>query len=205
MQPPPPAMPPQQQQPPAPLPQPAPPQQPVAQPPAPPKPATPPATISAGGLDNQRVKDLNVRLNSTAATIRSDAAMDFFKILEANPALADNPQYKPYVDAFMEKILNDPSPLVRQPALLAMEVGYVKNPSSNARQLLDNISKGNGLYNIEPGIAQSILGALAPVANAIPGTPAPTGVPAMAAPARFGSGGKLNFISHENNSVTGVS
>lgn len=175
-------LPPQQpprQQPPAPPQQ----QQPPVQPPAANAANKPPVTqqLGSGTLDDAKVRNLNTRLNSGSATERSDASMDFFNLLQANPGLADNPQYKPYVDAFMEKILNDPSALVRQAGLLAMETGLLKNPSNNTRQILGNLSKGNGLYNIEPGSAQSILSSL--------GSPAP----------QFGS--KLDLTSTQDNSI----
>ena len=48
--------------------------------------------------------------------------MDIFKILRENPGIANDPVYKPYIDAFAKTILDDPSPLVRHPMLMAMEL-----------------------------------------------------------------------------------
>jgi len=60
---------------------------------------------------------------------RASIVMDFEQILERHPQLADNPKYKPYVDAFMTKFLNDPSSMVRSTALLIMEMGLIQHPS----------------------------------------------------------------------------
>lgn len=142
--------PPVQQQPPAPPPQPQ-------QPPQKPQPQGPTAPLPGVGLDDATINKLNERLNSESDTIRADAAIDFFKILEKNPGLADNPTYKPYVDAFMEKILNDPSPVVRQGGLLALELGHVKNPSPNTRSRLDVLAKKGSAYGVEGGAIQNIM------------------------------------------------
>lgn len=143
-----------------PPPQPQPPQQPPQQPPAQQQqqqPQGPTAPLPGVGLDDATIIKLNERLNSESDSIRSDAAIDFFKIVEKNPGLADNPTYKPYVDAFVEKILNDPSPVVRQGALLALELGYVKNPSANTRTRLDVLGKQGSAYGVEGGAIQNIM------------------------------------------------
>ena len=116
-----------------------------------------------GALDDAMITKLNEKLNSLDDNQRSDAAIDFYKILEKNPGLADNPQYKPYVDAFMDKIMNDPSALVRQAGLLAVETGAVKHASTGTQSKLQELSKGEGLFGVESGAAQNA--ALRPAAT----------------------------------------
>lgn len=120
----------------------------------------PPSDILSGSLSPDVIEDLNNRLNNSSDSIRADAAMDLFKILEGNPQLANQAEYKDYVNAFMEKILKDPSPMVRQGALLAMELGYVTNMSPNVNTLLEGLTKKGGLVNIESDTAQNILSGL---------------------------------------------
>jgi hypothetical protein len=108
-------------------------------------------------MNDTRIKDLNDRLNSYNTQIRSDAALDLFKILEQTPGIATDPVYQPYIDAFAQKIVQDPSPLVRQPLLLAMELGYLKNPSEKVMGRLQNLVGENALLGIEPGIIDHVL------------------------------------------------
>jgi hypothetical protein len=112
---------------------------------------------NASVLTDEQVRSLNRQLSDPNATVRSAGAMDFFKILEANPDIANHPTYGPYVDAFVRKILGDPSPLVRQPLLLAMEMGYLKKVPESAIHILEKLSSGSGLWGQEPGIIRAVL------------------------------------------------
>ncbi len=152
-------------QPPQPPPQPPvqqapPPPQAPQEPPAQPQPKGPTATVDGGALTDATIRSLNERLNSETETSRADAAIDFFKILEKNPALADDPTYKPYVDAFLEKILKDPSPIVRQGGELALQLDLAKNPSQGILDELQKLTQKSGLLNIESGVASEILSKL---------------------------------------------
>lgn len=148
------------QQPPA---QPATPPPAPAQPPAaespPPEPKTPAPTETVDGsiLNDKTIRSLNQRLNDMNEETRSEAAIELFKILDSNPKLADDPTYKPYVDAFMEKIMSDSSPLVRQAGALALQMGRVKNPSTPVRDKLAELAGKTNLYNVESSAAQEIL------------------------------------------------
>lgn len=180
--------------PPAPAPAPTPPPAPPAQPapkPEPPKPAI------VNGFDQDKIKILNDQLSNANESVRSDAAMDLFKILEANPGLDKNPTYGEYVNAFLEKILKDPSPVVRQGAELALELGYVDTPSQAVKDLLGKIAQSGSLYNIEGDSAKNILSSLA--------KPKPAPTPAQQTPQQSAQpqpdakqapvGGQLNQVS----------
>ena len=108
-------------------------------------------------MSDIRIKDLNDRLNSYDTKMRSDAALDLFKILEQNPSISTDPVYQPYIDAFAQKIIQDPSPLVAEPLLLAMQLGYFKNPSPQVMGRLQNLVGENRLMGIEAPIIDTIL------------------------------------------------
>jgi hypothetical protein len=153
-------------------------QQPPAQPP---KPSGPTASVDLSPLSNEVIQSLNKRLNDIANDeARAGAAMDFFKILDAHPQLADDPVYKPYVDAFMQKILSDPSEMVRFPGELAMQMGKVPHPSPEVLSLLDNLAKKQGFFDFESGTATGILdglrsGALQNISSQAPAEGTPPG------------------------------
>lgn len=118
------------------------------------------------------VRSLNQQLNDPNANVRSSGAMDFYKFLETNPAVFDNPQYRPYVDAFVHKILSDPSALVRHPILLAFEMGYVRSVNKATEDLLKKLATQNrSSWDPEGDIIQSILPTLN-VEQPLPATPA---------------------------------
>ncbi|MBY0405280.1 MAG: hypothetical protein K2X66_15380, partial [Cyanobacteria bacterium] len=54
-----------------------------------------PKKPNASVLTNEMVNRLNDQLSNDSATVRSNAAMDLFKILEANPDIFQNATYKP--------------------------------------------------------------------------------------------------------------
>lgn len=159
---------------------------------------------NASVLTDEQVRSLNRQLSDPNATVRSSGAMDFFKILEANPDISNHPTYGPYVDAFVRKILGDPSPLVRQPLLLAMEMGYLKKVPESAIHILEKLSSGNGLWGQEPGIIRAVLPRLNQEEPVLPSTkahPSLAGGDELAAPAapvqpHFGH--RLNQISSGN-------
>ena len=170
-------------------PQPTPPPNPAANPlqqqpatPASPEKAPPPQHK----FNNSIVMSLNARLNDPDWEKRANAASDFFMILEADPALGRDPQYKPYVDAFMVKILRDPSSIVRQPAIMAIETESYTTPSPEVIQELQALQEsGEGLLGLE---SQSIddalmqlqrLGALAPPPPQLNPAMTPYGSPPM--------------------------
>ncbi|MGE0201297.1 MAG: hypothetical protein AB7P76_10040 [Candidatus Melainabacteria bacterium] len=160
--------------PPAPAAQPPPAQQP--QPPAQPKAPEPPKPdLQKPGatLDAQTVKSLNDRMNDPDEMTRAKAGMDLFKILKANPTLANQPDTKPFVDAFLEKMLRDTSPVVHQPAFLAMDLGGVTNPSQGVQDLLNAMTANHSLMDIESEAAKQILGRLAAGNNPLPPQPEP--------------------------------
>lgn len=138
----------QAQKPPTPPPTPPPPTPPPPAPPAPapaPVPAPPapktPADEFDGVLTDDMVKNLNRQLNDPDEVTRATAATDLCKILQDHPKLADSPDYKPYVDAFMEKIMNDPSSLVRGMGEVTFQLGAVSNPSEAVRAQFKKLSK----------------------------------------------------------------
>lgn len=128
-------------------------------PPASPQPkAAPSANLDGGGLDDDIIRRLNAQLNHSDEAVRADAVMELFKILELHPTLADDPIYKPYVDAFMEKIMKDPSGLVRGAGALIFQMGQVKNPSENVKSIMMARSKQNSGLTGESSILSQILG-----------------------------------------------
>lgn len=149
------AMPPQQQQPQRPPQQqqpPVPPQQPPAQP----QQKKPTAELDGGALSDETIRSLNKRLEDPAEDVRADATIDLFKILEKNAKLADDPNYKPYIDAFSEKIMSDPSPLVRGGGELILKMGKIPNPSQGVRDELKKLSTKDDLTS-EGSITSDIL------------------------------------------------
>lgn len=144
-QPPQPQRPPQQQQPPPPPQQPQQPQQ-----------KKPSAELDGGALSDETIRSLNKRLEDPAEDVRADATIDLFKILEKNPKLADDPNYKPYIDAFAEKIMQDPSPLVRGGGELILKMGKIPNPSQSVRDQLKKLSTKDDLTS-EGSITSDIL------------------------------------------------
>lgn len=151
-----------QQQPPAqqpPMPQQQQPQQPPPQPPAPPQqPQTPTTPIEESGLTDDVIRMLNKRLNDDKEATRADAAMELFKILDRDPTLSTRSPYNQYVNAFIEKIMKDPSAVVRAPGELALSSGLVKQPSQNTWMKMKEIQEqGTGLSG-EGEIISKLLG-----------------------------------------------
>lgn len=140
-----------------------PPQPPQQQPPPPQQPAQPPQQkgptepLEDSGLDDAKIRSLNNRLNDPDEGVRADAGMDLYKILETNPKLTESPVYRPYVDAFLEKIMKDPSALVRASGEIMMQMGKVFDPSETVKSQLKNLSQKDSLTG-ESDIASSILG-----------------------------------------------
>lgn len=147
--------PPMQQQPPQP---PVPPPQPQQQqqPPQPPQQKKPSVDLDEGVLSDEIIKKLNKRLEDPEEEVRADATIDLFKILEKHPQLADDPNYKPYIDAFAEKIMQDPSPVVRAGGELILKMGEIPNPSPLVQTRLKELSTKDDLTS-EGGIASDIL------------------------------------------------
>lgn len=143
----PPAMPPQQ-----------PPAMPPQQPPAENKGPTTP--LDDGALNDHQIRSLNERLNSETEDTRADAAMELFKILDQDPTLSQREPYSRYVNAFMEKILKDPSAVVRSAGELALQTGRVQQPSEGVMSLLNDLSNRPTGLSGESGIISSLLGSI---------------------------------------------
>ncbi len=152
-----------QQQPPA-----MPPQQPPAMPPQQQPPQTPPPAenkgpttpLDDGALNDHQIRSLNERLNSETEDTRADAAMELFKILDQDPTLSQREPYSRYVNAFMEKILKDPSAVVRSAGELALQTGRVQQPSEGVMSLLSDLSNRPTGLSGESGIISSLLGSI---------------------------------------------
>lgn len=131
------------------LPPPPPPQQPQE------KKASP--DLPNSGLSDATIKSLNERLESDDEGTRSEAALDFLKILERNPKLAEDSNYKAYIDAFSDKIIQD-SPMVREPLLIALQLGYLPHVSDTQYVIpkLEEISNKEDITG-EREIARGIL------------------------------------------------
>jgi len=175
-------------------------QPPVAEPaksPEPAKPAeapvAPPKVLPQ--LTSAAVQELNDDLQSQDSDTRMRAANRLSKILEGDPAILTNPATKDYAEALILKVLGDSTSLVRQPILLALEVGWVNNPTPKIMNALQALKGEQGLYNFEPGIIDKVMGGLRAKWNAtqqaFAGTPAATnanpaaaelGTPQAAAP-----------------------
>ncbi len=135
------------------------PQPPQEQPVLPPEKPLPAGLAS---LDNSTITMLNERLNSANEDVRSQGAMEFYKIMEANPDLSRSTSpYRNIVNAFMVKILRDPNAVVRQPGMLAFEMGYFYTPTAEVIQKLKDLTRGSGLHHLEPQTAKSILAGIA--------------------------------------------
>jgi hypothetical protein len=125
-----------------------------AQPVQPPKPQPPENTekppapkpnalLDNGGLTDETIKKLDEGLNNPSVDARLSTVTDLHKILEKSPGLAKNPDYKPYIDALMEKAIQDPSAAVRGMAEIIMQVGEYKIPTEAiTSQLRTLTSKG---------------------------------------------------------------
>jgi hypothetical protein len=94
-----------------------------------------------GALTDDIVKKLNREMNDPDEMTRATAASDLSSILQKHPKLADSPEYKPYIDAFMEKILSDPSTLVRGMGEMILQLGVVPHPSDTAKKLLNGLAQ----------------------------------------------------------------
>lgn len=155
----------QQQQPKMPTPQPQPPmpppQQPPQQPPqAPPQQKGPTTPLDQGGLTDTQIQSLNDRLNNDSEDTRADAAMELFKILDKDPTLSNRAPYDQYVNAFMEKIMKDPSAVVRTAGELALQTGRVKQPSEGLVNQLSTLNKSPGGLSGEGGVISSLMGSI---------------------------------------------
>jgi hypothetical protein len=122
-----------------PAPPPPPKPQPQPQPPVEKKPK-PSAKVDKGVLADDVVKRLNDKLNSEDAMARLDAAGDLMALLQRNPDLGSDPTYKPIVDAFVDKIIADPSEMVRMPALMILQLGLDKNPTTYTNNRLQELA-----------------------------------------------------------------
>jgi hypothetical protein len=132
---------------------------PAPTPPPPAQPKGPSTDLNAGDLSDTTIRSLNEQLNNPDANIRADGAMELFKILEGNSSLAEDPVYAPYINAFMEKIMKDPSPLVRGGGELILDMGYVPNPSDTVKKRLTSLAKQKSLTG-EDNQVGGILGRL---------------------------------------------
>jgi hypothetical protein len=94
-----------------------------------------------GALTDDIVKKLNREMNDPDEMTRATAASDLSSILQKHPKLADSPEYKPYIDAFMEKELSDPSTLVRGMGEMTLQLGVVPHPSEAAKKLLNGLAQ----------------------------------------------------------------
>lgn len=112
--------------------------------------------MSTPGLTDEIVRDLNNRLNDDNNEVQAGAAMEFFNIIKKNPELASNPDYKPWVDAFLIKIINKNDPVVRQPAVLGLELGLFPDPPVQVMHRLDALMASDAMEGIEKEAIQSI-------------------------------------------------
>lgn len=118
------------------------------------------APVIVRGFDNSVIRNLNRRLEDPDWQKRAEAANDFSMILGANPNLERRPAYKPYVDAFMLKILRDSSAVVHEPALRSIQVGYYRHPTQAVLEELNALKVGVGLFGLEPQMVTDALYAL---------------------------------------------
>ena len=103
--------------------------------------------IDLSPLNDNVIRNLNDRLNSTVDDVRADAAIDFYKILDKNPGLADEAKYKPYIDAFLQKIMYDSNPAVRTAGELILQFNKVKEPNAAVKTRLQELaSRQNGAH-----------------------------------------------------------
>jgi len=94
-----------------------------------------------GALTDDIVKKLNREMNDPDEMTRATAASDLSSILQKHPKLADSPEYKPYIDAFMEKIMSDPSTLVRGIGEMILQLGVVPHPSEQVRKIINSLAQ----------------------------------------------------------------
>lgn len=132
--------------------------QPPAQQQPPTQPKTPTAPLEGSGLSDSVIRSLNTRLNDDNEDTRADAAMDLFKILDKDPTLAERDPYNKYVNAFMEKIMKDPSPVVRGAGELALQMGRVKNPSPGIKEQIKKLDLNPGNLTGEGSIISTLVG-----------------------------------------------
>ena len=109
------------------------------------------------GFDDNIIRSLNARLEDPDWMRRADAANDYFIILSANPNLEKRPEYKPYVDAFALKILRDPSSVVHEAMLRAMQVGYYRYPSPEVLNELYRLRDSAGMLGLESQIVDDAI------------------------------------------------
>jgi hypothetical protein len=124
------------------------------------QPAQPKAPVDDldGAFSDAVVKNLNRQLNDQDEGTRATAATDFCNIMQKHPQLAENPAYKKYVDAFTEKIMADPSSLVRGVGEMTLQLGMIKNPSDPVRSHLKTLAmKDDASLTKENDQASSIL------------------------------------------------
>ena len=130
---------------------------------------------NAATLSDETVRALNKQLNDPQPLVRANGAMDFYKLLESNPDLLTHPVYSQYMDAFARKIVHDPSPLVRQPLLLALgQLPHYKKVPADVLEELKRLSKDTGMLNHEPTWIREILPYLS---VATPPAPMPSASP----------------------------
>lgn len=116
--------------------------------------------IVVRGFDNSVIRNLNRRLEDPDWQKRAEASNDFSMILGANPNLERRPAYKPYIDAFMLKILRDSSAVVHEPALRSIQVGYYRHPTQAVINELTVLKTSIGLFGLEPQMVTDALYAL---------------------------------------------
>ena len=116
-----------------------------------PPPIPPPVDLppDVRGFDDGIMRSLNLRLEDPDWMRRADAANDYFIILSSNPNLEKRPQFKPYVDAFALKILRDPSSVVHEAMLRAMQVGCYRYPSPEVLNELNRLRDSVGMLGLE--------------------------------------------------------
>lgn len=155
--------------------------------------------FNAATMTPEFVRSLNQQLNDPSPNVRSLGAMEFYRFLETNPTALENKQFKEYIDAFVMKILSDPSALVRQPLLLAIEMEYLKGKDmpKAARHVLEGIANGQDTkWNTEPSQVRSLL-PLLDKPRELPATEmhAPDAMAAVTPPVKFGA--RLNLLSEK--------
>lgn len=110
------------------------------------------------GFSEEVVHSLNERLNDVSnVENRRAASIEFYNMLEANPALGTDPKYKPYVDAFLFKILKDTDSLVHVGALLALQLKKVQDISPEVADRLKELEHGGGMFKEEEPWAHQVL------------------------------------------------
>ncbi|XVJ51029.1 MAG: hypothetical protein HEQ32_02625 [Vampirovibrio sp.] len=120
-------------------------------------PTVPDLPADVRGFDDNIIRSLNIRLEDPDWMRRADAANDYFIILSGNPNLEKRPQYKPYVDAFALKILRDPSSVVHEAMLRAMQVGYYRYPNPEILNELNRLRDSAGLMGLEAQMVDDAL------------------------------------------------